>query len=198
MVDEDAVERAFDRAYGHVIPVEMIDEAADKLWERPVEEAMYDAKAASSKSNEETGEEATQASHGDTIGRTEERKDSEFLDVVEDLQKRIGGDAKVSFVGHSEGHIVFAVEDCDPDQLPPSKELIEIVEALRPDRSRRSTPMDRGLPETFTALEGLIENIIGVRHGIFFGDINAGDVRESISNVVTEFMVAVGKIHKGD
>lgn len=198
-VFDDTVKRAFAKGHGSVIPVDKIDEAASALWncDKPVEETMYDAKTTSSKSNEEASEEVEETSPSDTVGGTEVGEDDKFLDVVEALQARIGGDAKVSIVGHREGNIIFAVEGCDPDQLPPSEELAEIIEKLRPSDSGRGTSMDRGLSETITALERLELGIRALRHGVLVGDTDTRNLREPISDVVTKFMVTMGKIRNG-
>jgi len=156
----------------------------------------YDTEATPGTGYKEATKKVKEAQARDTLGSTEVGEDDKFLDVIEALQKRIGGNTEVSLVGYSEGHAVFGVRS-DVDELPPGKELADIVRALRPGGNRRESPMDRRVPEDVSALERFEARYHELSHRFQLGHLNARDLRELISDAFAELMESLEKVSKG-
>jgi len=156
----------------------------------------YDTETTPDKGDKEATEKVKETQAGDTLGSTAVGEDDKFLDVIEALQKRIGGNAKVSVVGHNESGVIFGIES-DVNELPPGKEIDDIIRTLRPSGPRRESPMDRRVPEDVTALERFEKDYNQHSRSFQLGHINARDFRELVSNAFAFHMESLEKVSKG-
>lgn len=143
----------------------------------------HSATATPEEGYEKTSEEIREAPTRDTTRSASEWEDTEFSNVLEEILKDFSRDPEVSIERHSLGGNTVTIVKRHRSKLSSSEEPATERE-LRPDCCGREPQMDREISEAVSAMERFEEHIRIVRHDIQLGNIDAGDVRQLVSNLV--------------
>lgn len=157
-----------------------------------------DASTATSKeSKEKVIEEVIKAFFGNPLRRAEVWKDSKLFNDIRSASPNAGSHSKIRVKRYIIGSFLDEIiGKGDGDELPSSEEPFKVTE-VQSDSDRRSSPMDRRVPEDVSAMERFERAYEGHADSLQFGDINPREFRELISNAFTEFMESVGKVSDG-